>query len=72
MTRVSTAVPSSFTPDSEQAAPCPCDGWIARLCRMAKRRRQRRALGELDERLLRDVGIAAEDARTEADKPFWK
>jgi uncharacterized protein YjiS (DUF1127 family) len=37
-----------------------------------ERRRQRRALAELDDRLLDDVGLSREQARCEAAKPFWK
>jgi uncharacterized protein YjiS (DUF1127 family) len=35
------------------------------------RSRQRRALAELDDRLLRDIGVTFEQARREAAKPFW-
>lgn len=34
-------------------------------------RRERRALGALDARLLRDIGVSEADARIEADRPFW-
>ena len=34
--------------------------------------RQRRALAELDKRLLQDIGISSADARHEAQKPFWR
>jgi uncharacterized protein YjiS (DUF1127 family) len=44
----------------------------ARLAaRWMARRRQRRALAELDAHLLRDVGLTAEQARREAAKWFW-
>jgi uncharacterized protein YjiS (DUF1127 family) len=33
---------------------------------------QRRALAELDERLLRDLGITRCDAEMESSKPFWR
>jgi uncharacterized protein YjiS (DUF1127 family) len=33
--------------------------------------RQRRALLELDERLLKDIGITRADAEREAGRPFW-
>ena len=36
------------------------------------RSRQRRALAELDDRLLRDIGLTAYDVAQEADKPFWR
>ena len=36
------------------------------------RSRQRRALAELDDRILRDIGLTAYDVAHEADKPFWR
>jgi uncharacterized protein YjiS (DUF1127 family) len=36
-----------------------------------ERSRQRRALAELDERLLRDIGVTSAQASREAAKPFW-
>ncbi len=33
---------------------------------------QRRALRDLDERLLRDIGVSRTQAIHEATKPFWK
>ncbi|HEY0834526.1 MAG TPA: DUF1127 domain-containing protein [Azospirillum sp.] len=36
------------------------------------RRRQRRALAALDDRLLRDLGLTREDAARECRKPFWR
>lgn len=42
------------------------------LSALLLRRRGRRELRELDERLLRDVGISREQALREADKPFWR
>lgn len=38
----------------------------------AERRRQRRALRDLDDRLLHDIGISRAAARDEAAKPFWR
>ena len=43
--------------------------WL-RQCR--ERRRQRRALAQLDERLLRDIGLSRMQAAAERAKPFWK
>lgn len=36
------------------------------------RRRDRQRLGQLDAHLLRDIGLDAQEARNEADKPFWR
>lgn len=38
--------------------------WIAR-------RRQRQELADLDEHLLKDIGLTRAEARHEAAKPFW-
>ena len=42
------------------------------LAAACMRRRQRLALARLDARLLRDIGISREQARAEAEKPFWR
>jgi uncharacterized protein YjiS (DUF1127 family) len=42
------------------------------LARWGERRRQRRALAALDDRLLRDIGVAPRLALDEAAKPFWR
>ena len=44
----------------------------AAVLRIADRQRQRFALADLDERLLRDIGVSADEARAEAAKPFWR
>ena len=36
------------------------------------RSRQRRALAELDDHLLRDIGLTAYDITREVEKPFWR
>ena len=43
--------------------------WCA-LC--YARHEQRKHLAELDERMLKDVGIAPADAAEEMRKPFWR
>lgn len=40
------------------------DTWYSRI-------RQRRALAELDDYLLRDCGLTREQVAREIDKPFW-
>jgi uncharacterized protein YjiS (DUF1127 family) len=37
-----------------------------------ERRQQRRALAEMDDRLLDDLGLRRDQVRSEAAKPFWK
>ena len=36
------------------------------------RARQRRHLGELDDRLLRDIGLSRADVDQEISRPFWQ
>ena len=33
---------------------------------------ERNALGAMDDRMLRDVGLTRAEAMVETDKPFWK
>jgi uncharacterized protein YjiS (DUF1127 family) len=47
-------------------------GWFPLVQRMSDRWRQRQTLLNLDDRLLRDIGITREQAEREARKPFWK
>lgn len=42
------------------------------LFRCLDRRKQRRELANLDDRLLRDIGISRAEAAREAAKPFWR
>ena len=37
-----------------------------------ERSRQRRALAELDDRLLRDIGLTRDETGRECANPFWK
>jgi len=43
-----------------------------RLWACAERSAQRRALGELDDDRLRDIGCSRAEAQAEAAKPFWR
>lgn len=36
------------------------------------RARQRRHLGELDDRLLRDIGLSRAEVEHEIERPFWR
>ena len=42
------------------------------LATWERRGRERRALGEMSEHMLKDLGISRLDARREADKPIWR
>ncbi|MFL5336549.1 MAG: DUF1127 domain-containing protein [Geminicoccaceae bacterium] len=42
------------------------------LERWSERRRQRRALLQLDDKLLKDIGLSYADAWQEGSKPFWR
>ena len=46
--------------------------WIRTIRFWAARQRQRRALAELEDQILDDIGISREQAHREAAKPFWK
>ena len=43
-------------------------GWFSATL---ERRRQRRALAELDDHLLKDIGLSRDEARRESRKPLW-
>ena len=46
--------------------------WLAALRGMHARWCQRRDLRELDDHLLRDIGITREQAQREDSKPIWR
>lgn len=43
-----------------------------RVAIWAERRRSRRALAELSDMQLRDIGLTRDQADREAEKPFWR
>jgi len=50
-------------------------GWLKAAGLWICRSQQRRALAdliELDDRMLRDIGVSRDAARREAAKPFWR
>ena len=76
----STTHPASLHYSSLQTLeiPAPFTGWdrmrrrvASRLLRFYDRRQQRRALMELDDRMLADIGITREQAQAAAREPFW-
>lgn len=50
--------------------------WVVTLFRRFSRwtelYRQRQHLTQLDDRMLRDIGLSRADVRIEIDKPFWR
>lgn len=46
--------------------------WLQLMINWAERRGQRRALAQLDIRLLDDIGLTPRDAEQESAKPFWR
>ena len=48
------------------------DGAFDRLQVWQDRARERRALRELSDSMLKDIGISRVDANREATKPFWR
>ena len=47
-------------------------GALQQVNRWRQVRRQRRALYELSDYMLKDIGISRYEAMREAEKPFWK
>jgi uncharacterized protein YjiS (DUF1127 family) len=47
-------------------------GLLATLDRWAERHRERRALLELSDHMLKDIGLSGADAWQEGRKPFWR
>lgn len=47
-------------------------GLVDWLAAALERRRQRLALMQLDDRMLKDVGLTRSDLQHETEKPFWR
>ena len=45
--------------------------WLVRLREWRRRRRSRTSLSQLDERMLKDIGVTYAEAEREANRPFW-
>jgi uncharacterized protein YjiS (DUF1127 family) len=70
---MSIRIPYSFAVDfSRVSHQSRGSGLIAWLRAATARWRERRALEELDDRALRDMGISRSQAQVEAAKPFWR
>ena len=53
-------------------APMPVLKLLARVVVRWARQRQRYSLAQLDDRILRDMGISRAEAERESNKPFWR
>ena len=63
------------TCNQQDSSGSPAGGWLATLRVWIERSRQRRALcelGELNDALLKDIGISRDQARHEGAKRFWQ
>jgi uncharacterized protein YjiS (DUF1127 family) len=67
-TRSSSVLPTSWSDWPKQA----CAAGANWLWRCAERSAQRRALAELDDARLRDIGVTRAEAQAEAAMPFWR
>lgn len=47
------------------------NAWAGAIRTWLQRAHQRRTLAELDNRMLRDIGVTRAQAQREAAKPFW-
>ena len=45
--------------------------WLAWLQEWRRRHRSRTSLSELNDRMLKDIGVTYAEAEHEANKPFW-
>ena len=63
--------PTAPGPSSEGREPTR-DSWLPLLHTWYQRRRSRILLSQLDDRLLKDVGLTYCEAEHEANKPFWR
>jgi uncharacterized protein YjiS (DUF1127 family) len=67
MNRLTPSLPLAPSLAGERPRP----GLLARLVAAVALRRSRRSLADLDDHLLRDVGLSRAEARREAARPAW-
>jgi uncharacterized protein YjiS (DUF1127 family) len=70
-------MPQSRAPSRTTTLPFPTGTSLVRRLRLAlhlaaARRRDRKALAQLDAHLLRDIGLTPDEAYVETVKPFWQ
>jgi uncharacterized protein YjiS (DUF1127 family) len=63
--------PTTPGPNREGRGPTQ-DSWFAPLRTWYQRRCSRILLSQLDDRLLKDIGLTYTQAEHEANKPFWR
>lgn len=75
----SSAIPASSSNGTATARPAPAAKQAGRIKNLLgtlltwqSRADGRKRLGELDDRLLADMGISRAEAQYESSKPFWK
>ncbi len=64
--------PRTYSTWRARHEPHPFVAALLLIQRWIERTRQRRALGGLDEAMLRDIGITRLEALRECEKPFWR
>ena len=63
---------STRHPKERRAPVHPVAAAFALFARWSERVRQRQALTELDDHMLRDIGVTRVEALRECAKPFWR
>ena len=64
-------LPLTSAASAAPAAPAKRGGWLAWLTRTLRAIETRRHLTEMDDRMLKDIGITRMDARIEANRSPW-
>lgn len=61
-----------FARDGHAPAGAASTGLLTQVQLWLERRRQRRTLLELNDHMLKDIGVSRADAWAEGQKPFWR
>ena len=59
-------------PPQRQSPVAAVQGLLAKAGAAWRRRRSRNLLSQLDDYMLKDIGVTRAEARLEANKPFWR